>query len=195
MKDAEEKTLSRDKNEDLLHTFMKQVREGKVEIYNEFSLQHELGIFMRESLEDYKVQFERNTRFFGIAGTIKHEIDIVIYNDAEKYAVELKYPLNGQFPEQMFAFIKDIRFMEELKEKGFDKTYCLTVVNNKNFYSGKKIDGIYSYFRTNKIIEGRIIKPTGTKDEIISLKNQYKINWKVNGKEQKYYVVKIDSFV
>lgn len=30
-----------------------------------------------------------------IAGTIKHEIDIVIYNDAEKYAVELKYPLNG----------------------------------------------------------------------------------------------------
>ena len=33
----------------------------------------------------------------------------------------------------MFSFINDICFMEELKENGFDHTYCLTVVDNKNF--------------------------------------------------------------
>jgi len=54
---------------------MDMVEEGSVDIYNEFSLQHELGIFLREELSDYKVQFERNTKFFGIYGTIKHEIE------------------------------------------------------------------------------------------------------------------------
>ena len=84
-------------------------------IYNEFSLQHERGKFLREKLKGYKVQFERNTKYFGITGTTKHEIDVVVYNDTEKYAIELKYPLNGQYPEQMFSFVKDIKFMEELK--------------------------------------------------------------------------------
>ena len=55
--------------------------------------------------------------------------------------------MNGQYPEQMYSFIKDILFMEQLKDDGFDATYSLTVVNDKNFYSGKKTDGIYRYFR------------------------------------------------
>ncbi len=106
--------------ERLLNEFMGLVASGEVEVYNEFSLQHELGIFLRAKLMGYKVQFERNTKFFGITGTVKHEIDIVVYNDKEKHAIELKYPLNGQYPEQMFSFVKDIKFMEELKEAGFD---------------------------------------------------------------------------
>ena len=154
------------------------VANGKIEVYNEFSLQHELGIFLRGMLPDYKVQFERNTKFFGISGTVKHEIDIVIYNDKEKYALELKYPVNGQYPEQMFSFIKDICFMEELKEQGFNQTFCLTLVQDKNFYSGKKVDGIYEYFRLQTDITGKIEKPTGKKDEVITLKKTYSINWK-----------------
>ena len=117
----------------LLYEFMSMIEDNQIEIYNEFSLQHELGIFLREQLPNYKVQFERNTKYFGIKGTIKHEIDIVAYNDKEKYAVELKYPVNGQYPEQMYSFIKDILFMEQLKDDGFDATYSLTVVNDKNF--------------------------------------------------------------
>ena len=69
----------------LLYEFMHIVKNEEVEIYNEFSLQHELGIFLRNSLKNYKVQFERNTKFFGITGTTKHEIDIVIYNDKKRY--------------------------------------------------------------------------------------------------------------
>ena len=75
---------------ELLYEFMSIVEDNQVEIYNEFSLQHELGIFLRTQLSDYKVQFERNTKFFEITGTTKHEIDIVVYNEKEKYAVELK---------------------------------------------------------------------------------------------------------
>ena len=71
--------------EQLLNSFISLVALGEVEVYNEFSLQHELGIFLRAKLTGYKVQFERNTNYFGISGTVKHEIDIVVYNDKEKY--------------------------------------------------------------------------------------------------------------
>lgn len=177
--------------ENLFCEFISLVEEGDIDIYNEFSFQHELGIFIRNKFKDYKVQFERNINFFGIVGTIKKEIDIVIYNDYEKYAIELKYPRNGQYPEQMFCFINDICFMEQLKSQGFKNTYCITVVNDKNFLCGDKKDGIYSYFRNNKIINGYIKKPTGKKDKIINIKNHYKIKWKNIDKKYKYYFLEI----
>lgn len=171
----------------LINEFMNLVATGEVEVYNEFSLQHELGIFLRAKLTSYKVQFERNTKFFGITGTIKHEIDIVIYNDNEKYAIELKYPLNDQYPEQMFSFVKDIKFMEELKEAGFSSTYCLTLVQDKNFYSGQKQDGIYAYFRGQDLVHGEINKPTGKKDESVYVNGYYIINWN-SCNATKYYL-------
>ena len=161
----------------LIEEFIDLVAVDKVEIYNEFSLQHELGIFLRENLKGYKVQFERNTKYFGITGTPEHEIDIVVYNDIEKCAIELKYPLNGQYPEQMFSFVKDIKFMEELKKAGFDGTYCLTIVGDKRFYSGQKQDGIYAYFRGTTAVHGEIMKPTGKKDEMVPVEGKYRIRW------------------
>lgn len=176
--------------ERLISEFMQFVISGNVEVYNEFSLQHELGIFLRERLTGYKIQFERNTKFFGINKTIKHEIDIVVFNDDEKYAIELKYPLNGQYPEQMFSFAKDIKFMEELKNAGFNNTYCLTLVQDRAFYSGTKQDGIYEYFRGNKPVHGLIVKPTGRKDEQIEINGDYRIEWKKTG-EMAYYLCRI----
>ncbi len=72
--------------EEILSEYMKHVIAGEIEVYNEFSLQHELGIFLREKLPGYKVQFERNTRFVGISNTTKHEIDIVMLDENERYA-------------------------------------------------------------------------------------------------------------
>lgn len=47
--------------------FFNSVANGTVEIYNEFSLQHELGPWLRLALpSSYKVQFERNISYFGI---------------------------------------------------------------------------------------------------------------------------------
>lgn len=173
-----------------LQAFIKEIQRGKVEVYNEFSLQHELGIYLRNVLPDYKVQFERNAKFFNILNTIKSEIDIVVYNDNEKFAIELKFPRNGQHPEQMYSFVKDICFMEELKQNGFNNTYCLTLVDDKNFYCGKKIDGIYSFFRAGKIIGGTIKKPTGKEVQSISLSNEYQISWEPCN-DMRYYILEI----
>lgn len=106
-------------------------------------MQLELGIFLRTRGEcsGYTIQFERNVSFFSITGTKKHEIDIVIFNldKTEKFAIELKFPKNGQYPEQMYSFIKDIVFMEQLKKYGFTETYTLTLVDDPLFYeSGRK---------------------------------------------------------
>lgn len=173
---------------ELLKRFMESIASGEVEVYNEFSVQHELGIFLRANLTGYKVQFERNTKFFGSRGTVKHEIDIVIYNALERYAIELKYPLNGQYTEQMFSFVKDIKFMEEMKEAGFSAAYCLTLVEDKNFYTGNKQDGIYAFFRGGESVHGLICKPTGKKDEQITVNGNYDICWNVC-KNMKYYMV------
>ena len=37
-------------------------------------------------------------------------------------------------------------FMEEMKNSGFKETYCLILVENKNYYSGRNKSGIYGYF-------------------------------------------------
>lgn len=169
---------------DLLTEFMKVVDDGTIEVYNEFSLQHELGCYLRKRLPvSYKVQFERNSKFFGIGfngETTKHEIDIVIFNDSERFAIELKYPLNGQYPELMYSFINDIKFMEEMKNSGFKETYCLILVEDKNYYSGRKKAGIYGYFRDNQTIHGRITKPTGKnrEDQFVIIGGYYNIIWK-----------------
>lgn len=53
---------------DLLITeFARTVTSGAIEIYNEFSLQHELGIFLRMELPGRKVQFERNVSHFNLS--------------------------------------------------------------------------------------------------------------------------------
>ncbi|WP_303861898.1 hypothetical protein [Alkalibaculum bacchi] len=39
----------------LVQDFFKSVTKQNIDIYNEFSLQHELGIFLREALPTYKV--------------------------------------------------------------------------------------------------------------------------------------------
>ena len=156
-----------------LKHFFSLLSQNQIEVYNEFSLQHELGIYLRSVFTQHKIQFE---------------IDIVIYNEIEKYAIELKYPLNGQYPEQMYSFVKDIKFCEELKENGFDATFCVTLVQDKNFYEGKRIDGIYSYFRSDNAINGIITKPTGTKKDEIEIHNTYYIHWE-NCNYERFYIV------
>ena len=102
-------------------------------IYNEFSLQFELGIFLRNN--GFNVYFEKNVMAeFGKEYSkdfIKKEMDLyVIGKDNEKYAIELKYPTNGAYPKRMFQFLADIQFMESVKKKySFTKTFCLALIN------------------------------------------------------------------
>lgn len=180
----------------IISNFFERVQIDRIEIYNEFSLQHELGIYLRMALPTYKVQFERNVSFFTLAKqTIKKEIDISIFSEDmnEKYAIELKCPLNGQYSEQMYSFVKDIKFMEQLKESGFNKTAAVTLVSDRPFYEGKQNIGIYNYFRGEKLVCGDIYKPTGQNknDEFITILGEYDIDWIELNEERKFYIVEI----
>lgn len=184
--------------ENIIIDFLSTIKPKNIEIYNEFSFQHELGIYLRNSLPNYKVQFERNiSYFFNDIQTIKKEIDIVIFNSSktEKYAIELKYPRKAAYQRRLYSFVKDIKFMEELKNLGFIETYCLTLVEQTPFYSGKNNKGIYKYFREDYRVLGNIVNPINeppTKNPLsISIDGIYPILWKDLDEKRKYYLIKI----
>lgn len=177
-----------------LQSFFDLIAQGKVHIYNEFSLQHELGCYLRSALVgDRNVQFERPAEFFGIPiRLLKKEIDIALFSDsqAEKIAIELKYPKNGQYPEQMYKACQDIRFLEQLCEHGFSRGYFVMVADDPGFYSGKT-ERIYRYFRGAVSLTGTIQKPTGLRDTDVTLYGEYSVVWHHIEGKCKYAVVEI----
>ena len=129
---------------------MKNKKKDNQYVYNEFSFQHELGNYLRyklnkESQDKYIVKFEYNINDLLEKGeeidTCKKEIDILIIKKGkigkkEKYAIELKYLKNKAAPYRMFQCIKDMKFMNDvLKIRGIKETYCVTITENKEFYS------------------------------------------------------------
>jgi len=163
-------------------------------IYNEFSLQHEMGIFFRSELgSGLRVQFERPVAFFDLTPSEagerfeKKEIDIAIFSvngsgqTVNKVAViELKYPRRGQYPEQMFSVCADIRFLEQLVSapNGFEEGFSVFVADDNLFFRGTREEGsIYTHFRqadsdANTPITGQIRKPTGTRDRVLDFQDR-----------------------
>lgn len=186
----------------LIEKFLQDAFDKKIELYNEVSLQHELGIFLRNKIgEKYAVQFERNISFFGYddkslpsknneQGWVKKEIDIVIFNDKESFAIELKFPRKRAYPRRMFQFIKDIRFIEQLKEASkkersepkFKGGFTFVLVDDKNFCTDDNLEksGIYGYFRNpQKEISRKIENPNkGETPEYIYIDGKFKIEWR-----------------
>lgn len=183
---------------EIIENFIDKIRQGQTEIYNEFSLQHELGIAIRSIFPNYKTQFERNVSFFFNKGNVKFvkkEIDITVFSPDKSelyYAIELKYPRNGQYPEQMYSFCKDICFAEQLKDSGFKNAFLIIFADDVLFYSGKD-DGIYGYFRGKKRLKGIVQKPTGKRDEEISIKGIYKIEWRSISNNLKYSIIEANN--
>jgi hypothetical protein len=177
-------------------SFAQAVGNGTIEIYNEFSLQHELGLYLRSQLTDCKVQFERNVSHFKLtkADFEKKEIDIAVTSSSGERlsAIELKYPRNGQVPESMYGFCKDIAFLEQLVSAGFQSAYFLAVADHKQFYSGAS-DGIYGLFRSGMPITGTIRKPTGTKDTEVTISGSYTASWLPVTASTKFCLVQVGS--
>ena len=177
-------------------SFFSDVTKGTVEIYNEFSLQHEFGLYLRATFGTaFKTQFERPVTFFDLhkSNFVKKEIDISVFtpNQSEKYAVELKFPRNGQHPEQIFKACQDICFLEQLRENGFAKCCFIIVADSPLFYSNGEKTGIYKFFRASVPIHGNIQKPTGAKDDAVEIVGSYSVIWNDIDKNRKYAVVEI----
>jgi hypothetical protein len=167
----------------VVQRFFQTIAGGGIEIYNECSLQHELGIFLRQSLPhgSYKVQFERPVGFFGLdrKDFVKKEIDLAIFTDdkTERLAIEVKLPRNGQYPEQMFKFCQDVAFLEQLVLAGFDGGLFVIAADDPLFYGGANRGSIYSHFRGGTSLRGTISKPTGARDESVTLCGSYDVQW------------------
>ncbi len=176
--------------------FFSGVAKGDVEIYNEFSLQHEFGSYLRSTLgPTLKTQFERPVSFFGLTRSafVKKEIDVSVFTPdrSRKFAFELKYPRNGQYPEQMFKACQDICFVEQLCHSGFITGFFVMVADDPLFYEGKTVTGLYQHFRGTVPVHGVIQKPTGKKDDTVEVKGNYRIIWNTVNANLKYALVEV----
>jgi len=169
--------------------------------YIEATFQFKLLMQLGKIYDENKIFPERHIKAYDskIENYTKKEIDIVIEQENNlNIAIELKMPMNGQVPEQMFKFVEDIKFLEELNTNNlFYKCYLIVVTNDRDFWQGSKNNGIYSYFRNNNILKGKISKPTG-KDEIkatnyYELNGEYKIQWNDLANNFRYFVIEIDG--
>ena len=162
------------------------IENGEIWIYNEISVQHELTTVLQAKFEIVLLEWnvKNLTNMFTrveVDKLEKKEMDIFIDDNGSKYCIEIKYPTSGQNPEQMFKACKDIKFLEQLVERGFKKSYFLMFASDDIYFnenSKRKSEGIFKLFRTDKLLKGTISKPTGKKDESITLKGKYNIEWK-----------------
>lgn len=182
----------------LLEEFASELSKNNVEIYNEDSVKHELAFFLRGKLDKkFKIQLERNIAYFGLNKNqfLKKEMDIVVYtpDQNEKHCIELKYPTKGQYPEQMFSSCKDVRFLEQLVDSGFNTSYFMMFADDSIFYMNKGDSGIYRMFRKEKIIRNTVRKPTGKKNQVFTFHGSYKIDWKDIKNKLKYFVIKVNN--
>lgn len=123
---------------------------------------------------------------------MKKEIDLVVTSltGDRLCAIELKYPRNGQVPESMFGFCKDIAFLEQLVFAGFQSAYFLAVVDHKHFYAGCN-DGIYGLFRGSMPITGDVIKPTGARDSLVAIRGSYKALWMPVSRDTQFCLIQV----
>jgi hypothetical protein len=167
-------------------TFFGAVGRREIDIYNEFSLQHEFGNWLRGRAQELnlKFQFERPASFFGIDRKLtKKEIDLACFSPplVPVMAMEFKFPRAGQVPIQMYKFCQDVAFIEELvlKEKRFPLGCALIAADDADFYRGSRHQPgtIYASFRDGVPIKGTIEKSTGPAEPPVLLLGEYRIEW------------------
>lgn len=181
-----------------LKEFADGVLEGNIDVYSEAGIKCELAIYLRGRLGNkYKIQVERNIDYFDLDKEryLKKEMDIVVFTSDKKVrqCVEVKFPTQGQYPEQMFSACKDVRFLEQLVESGFTHSYLVMFANDPLFYIDKGDSGIYKMFRNEKVIKGEIRKPTGKKDEVLTLQREYKIEWRTLTGSLRYFLIEVKA--
>lgn len=124
----------------------KQLNLNQKGIYNEDSLKFELGIFLREKLDnDYVVEFERNVQCFKFnkSQAVKQELDIVVLKKdkdlSEKYSIELKFPRvkNYGHTDELRRFEEDEQCVNALRRFGRFNSACRLIMTDDPLYIQK----------------------------------------------------------
>jgi len=181
-------------------------RDQSIELYNEAGFQHELGFYLKQKLSDnYTIQLERNIEAIeGHKKFIKKELDIFIRHNKtnEKYCIEIKTPVNKQIPRIMQKSFQDIKFLEQLKSKGFKECFFIFLSLNKSFWnSPQKPERIYEYFNEpfaefKTITENDVppfIKKDAIKGVVVELDGEYEAEWDIlrqdNKADWRYFIL------
>ncbi len=150
--------------------------------YGEATFQFKLMMRLSKVFSEDGLQPERNIEAYDLnkRNFVKKEIDLVIESNGQRAAIELKMPMNGQEPEQMFKFAQDIQFLEQLKRSNqFQYCALVTVTNDSHFWNGRDVTGIYAPYRDAVPLTGTILKPTGKGkgEKSYTLTGSYQIQW------------------
>ena len=150
---------------DTIENFLAAPPEDAGTIYNERSLQLELGYHFR--CQKFGVEFERPFKAPRPAGSTnkpKTNLDLLVTGNDKRVAIELKVPLNKRHPETLYDYCADIEFVEALVRNGqVDRGFCLLMTNDHVFWedSGRGSE-IHNCFRqAGTVLTGPIAKPTG----------------------------------
>ena len=174
--------------------FFASAANGGLHIDNEASLQHELGLALRQSLPKHSVRFEQPYTNLGLSGSFtKKEIDLVVASGVRAAVIELKFPRRGAHPNQMYKFCEDIAFLEELCTAGATEGIFACLIYDDRFRAGNRTDGIYGYFRGGVPLTGVIQNPITTEEGSVLIRGSYRINWEECGPTWRYCIVEVDA--
>lgn len=156
------------------------VNDAAIELYNEFSVYHEVGNHLQRLFTaDFRINYMRPVQFFDIyAPTAKTFIDIAIFDEeVDRYhAIEVVFIKDEPHLEKMFEICTGIRFMEELVEYGWRESYVLLIAD---LPLERHPDGTHPHplFRGETVIEGEIQSPDERAQTILDIRGSYTIEW------------------
>ncbi|WP_148277155.1 hypothetical protein [Methylocystis sp. SC2] len=163
--------------ESFLASFFEKVPESCGPIYNERSLQLELACLFRA--QGAQVEFERPFVIAPLEGStcpVKSNLDLLIRNNGQTTAIELKVPLNGRHPETLYDFCNDIAFVEGILRAGHaDTGICVMLTSDRVFWSDSgRGSAIHNLFRRKgSLLNGAIQKPTGAANTTVFVCGKY----------------------
>lgn len=166
----------------LIYEFLDLVKPGEVSIYNEASLQFELGWYLKENCGGAKIQVERGVTYFGFDKTafVKRDMDLIIFFEGFITVIELKAPIEQSVarPVTVFNWIKDLRFLEQLKAENING-YSIFITDNLGYLNDNgKAGNLLTDIRSRTLKgEYHSHKKPSDEDEIISLDFEYKLDW------------------
>lgn len=148
-----------------LFSYLKNISLDK--IYNEASLQFDLGLFLQE--KGFKVEFEVNIESLPIYDPkvpyFKHEIDIVLYFEGNiDSIIELKAPMMKRYYQKtkqskrgftgcVQAWEKDIKFLDQVKSKSI-KVFSVFLTDDTSYYVAKRnTKSNLNLFRQSKLMK------------------------------------------
>lgn len=189
---------------DKINNFFLAIKEHPIELYSEFGLQHELALFLRTNYSDLSVKLEYPvTKLFNpMRKFVKREMDIFVETqDGKRFTVELKMPKDDcGAPIAMYQAIRDVKFLEQLREINFNGCYSILITERQAFWQAPRAKaGIYHFFNGDQVnittVELDHLPNFLHRKGPITLVRNYQGQWQdltdSNDNKWKYYVLDI----